>query len=235
YIGAKEYSKLKELHLGLENLVDFGFFASLGKLAFSTLQFFYKVTGNYGLAIIILTIIMQIILLPLSMKSFQSAKAMRVLQPKIRELQLKYKNDPKRLQTEIMYLYKSQKVNPLGGCLPMILQLPIFWALFTVLNNAYELKNAPFVLWIKDLSSPDLLFTIGTLPIRLLPLLMGVAMLVQQKFSGAAADPSQKTFTYLMPAMFTFIFWNFPSGLVLYWLTNSVLSIATQWIIMKQL
>lgn len=234
YVGAKKYSTLKELQVGFENLIDFGFFAPLGKLAFSALQFFYKVTGNYGIAIIILTLIMQIILLPLSMKSFQSAKAMRVLQPKIRELQLKYKDDPKRLNTEIMYLYKSQKVNPLGGCLPMILQLPIFWALFTVLSNAYELKNALFVLWIKDLSSPDLLFTVGTLPIRLLPLLMGVAMLVQQKFSGTSVDPSQKTFTYIMPVMFTFIFWNFPSGLVLYWLTNSVLSIATQWIIVKQ-
>jgi YidC/Oxa1 family membrane protein insertase len=171
---------------------------------------------------------MQIILLPLSLKSFSAAKAMKALQPKIKELQLKYKDDQKRLNTETMYLYKSQKVNPLGGCLPMILQMPIFLALFTVLNNAYELKNASFVLWINDLSKPDLLFTLSGLPIRLLPLLMGITMLVQQKIAGTTVDPSQKTFTYLMPAMFTVIFWNFPSGLVLYWLTNSILSIATQ-------
>jgi len=234
YIGPKLYSKLAKLGYGLENVIDFGFFSSLSKLAFFSLKYFYNITKNYGIAIIILTIIIQLITLPLTLKSYKSAKQMKILQPKIKELQIKYKNDPKRLNAEIMYLYKSQKVNPLGGCLPMLIQLPIFWALFTTLRNTYELKKAPFLLWINDLSSPDLLFNLAGIPVRILPLLMGISMFVQQKLTGSSSDPSQKTFTYLMPAMFTVIFWNFPSGLVLYWFTNSVLSIGIQSIILRQ-
>ncbi|MFN3966672.1 MAG: membrane protein insertase YidC [Endomicrobiia bacterium] len=235
YIGPKIYDKLVKLGNGLENVVDFGFFSSLSKLAFFSLKFFYKLTKNYGIAIIIITIIVQLLTLPITIKRYKPTKAMKLLQPKIKELQIKYKDDPKRLNAEIMYLYRSQKVNPLGGCLPMLLQLPIFWALFTTFKNTYELKKAPFVLWIKDLSSPDLLFNFAGFPIRVLPLLMGLSMLVQQKLTGGSStDPSQKTLSYLMPAIFTVIFWNFPSGLVLYWFTNSILSLGIQFMILKQ-
>jgi len=160
---------------------------------------------------------------------------MKLIQPKMKELQAKYKSEPKRLNTEIMHLYKSHKVNPLGGCLPMILQLPIFWSLFTTLRSTYELRRAPFILWITDLSSPDLLFSIGSIPVRVLPLLMGASMFLQQKISGTGADPSQKTMMYLMPVMFTVIFMNFPSGLVLYWLVNNILVTTLQYYILKRL
>jgi len=234
YIGPKLYTELAELGYGLENVIDFGLFSSLSKLAFFSLKYFYNLTKNYGVAIIILTILIQFITLPLTFKSYKSAKAMRTLQPKIKELQMKYKDDPKRLNAEIMYLYRSQKVNPLGGCLPVLLQLPIFWALFTTLRNTFELRRAAFFLWINDLSSPDLLFSVFGFPLRVLPLLMGISMLIQQNLTGGSSDPSQKTFAYLMPAMFTLIFWNFPSGLVLYWLVNSILSIVIQIIILRQ-
>ena len=176
---------------------------------------------------------MQIVLFPLTMKSYQASKAMRVLQPKMKELQATYKSDPKRLNAEMLNLYKSHKVNPLSGCLPMLLQLPIFWALYQTLNSTYELRKAPFVLWINDLSAPDLLFSVQGFPIRVLPLLMGAAMYFQQKLSGVSMDQSQKMMLYMMPVIFTVIFWNFASGLVLYWLINSVLTIAGQYIVMK--
>ncbi len=229
YIGPKIYNKLVKLGYGLENVIDFGFFSSLSKLAFFSLKFFYSITKNYGISIIILTIVVQIITFPLTLKSYKATRAMKLLQPKIKEIQIKYKNDPKRLNAEIMYLYRSQKVNPLGGCLPMLLQLPIFWALFTTLRNAYELKKASFFLWINDLSSPDLLFSLSGFPVRVLPFLMGLTMLIQQKITGvSSADPTQKTLVYLLPLMFTVIFWNFPSGLVLYWFTNSIISLVIQ-------
>jgi len=234
YTGVKSYDKLKKLNSGLEETIDFGFFKPLSKFAFVSLKFFYKLTHNYGMSIIIITIILQIVLYPLSIKSFQASKAMKTLQPKMKELQEKYKNDPKRLNVETMNLYKTQKTNPLGGCLPMIAQLPIFWALFTTLRNIYELRGAPFVWWIKDLSTPDLLFTIGQLPIRILPLLMGVTMFLQQKLSGMSADPSQKSLAYIMPVIFTFMFWNFPAGLVLYWLVNSILTLMSQSIMLNK-
>ncbi|MBU2567728.1 MAG: membrane protein insertase YidC [Elusimicrobia bacterium] len=228
YLGPKQYNKLKPLGGGLEKIIDFGLFSPLSVLAFNGLLFLYNITGNYGMAIIILTIILQIVLLPLTIKSFKASAAMRSLQPKMKELQEKYKTDQRRLSAEMLNLYRSHKVNPLGGCLPMILQIPIFWALFTTLNNAYELRMAPFILWIKDLSSPDLLLTVSGLPIRVLPLLMGAAMYFQQRLSGMGTDSTQKTMTYLMPVMFTFIFWNFSSGLVLYWTINSIFSILAQ-------
>jgi len=224
YCGNKLYNQIKKLGFGLETTVDFGAFKELSKFFLYLLNFFHKISNNYGIAIILLSILLQIVTYPLTLKSFQSARAMKHLQPKIQELQLKYKSDPKRMQAETMHLYKTQKVNPFGGCLPMILQIPIFWALFSALQSAYELRNANFVFWINDLSNSD----------PLLPILMGVSMFVQQKMTAISGDQTQKMMLYMMPVMFTVIFWNFPSGLVLYWLTNNILSIIIQYIVLKR-
>ena len=183
--------------------------------------------------LIILTVILQIIVLPLTIKSFKASVAMKQLQPLVKELQDKYKADPKRLNVEMLNLYKTHKVNPLGGCLPMLLQLPIFWALFTTLRNAFELRGAHWIFWINDLSAPDTLMRIGGLPLNILPLIMGVGMFFQQKMMSVSTDPAQAKMMYMMPVLFTFMFWNFPSGLVIYWLTNSLLTMAEQYVIMQ--
>ncbi len=234
YIGPKSYSYLKTFDMGLEKTVDFGFFGFLGRIAMSVLFAIYGLTDNYGWAIIIMTILIQIIVLPLTLKTFKSTAAMKKIQPMIKNLQDKYKNDPKRLQVEMMNLYRTQKVNPFGGCLPLFLQLPIFWALFTTLRNAYELRYAPWVLWVKDLSASDSLFYIGSISFNLLPLIMGLGMFLQQKMTTAISDPTQKKMMYIMPLIFTLMFWGFPSGLVLYWLTNSVVSMIVQFFVLRK-
>lgn len=233
YIGPKSYSYLKTFDMGLEKTVDFGFFGFLGRIAMSILFAIYGFTNNYGWAIIIMTILIQILVLPLTLKTFKSTAAMKRIQPLIKDLQTKYKNDPKRLQVEMMNLYRTQKVNPFGGCLPLFLQLPIFWALFTTLRNAYELRYAPWVLWVKDLSASDSLFYMGSISFNLLPLIMGLGMFLQQKMTTAVSDPTQKKMMYIMPLIFTLMFWGFPSGLVLYWLTNSVVSMIVQFFVLK--
>jgi len=229
YVGPKGFTQLKKYSRSLEESVDFGTFSALGRLILNALYYLKAVTGNYGLAIILLTIGIQILMAPLTIKSFKSTLAMKKLQPKIAEIQARFKNDPKRLNIEMMNVYKSTGTNPFGGCLPMLLQLPIFWALFTTLRNAYELRGAPFIGWIRDLSTPDVLFHAGGMPIHALPIVMGGAMFFQQKMSGAASDPTQKQMMMMMPIMFTFMFYGFPSGLVLYWLTNNLMTMAFQW------
>lgn len=221
YAGPKGYTQLKKYGKNLEEGVDFGFFSPVGKLILSTVYRLQNWTGNYGWAIVILTIALQLLLFPLTIKSFKATLAMKHLQPQIAALQKQYKADPKRLNVEMMNLYKKSGTNPFGGCLPMLLQLPIFWALFTTLRNAYELRGAPWILWIKDLSAAD--------PWHILPIVMGGAMLFQQRLSGAVSDPTQKQMMWIMPVMFTVMFFNFPSGLVLYWLTQNLLTMATQW------
>ena len=234
FIGPKSYSHLKTFNMGLEKAVDFGFFGWLGKIAMTVLFFFYGLTANYGWAIIILTIIIQILVLPLTLKSYRAMAGMKKIQPLIKDLQTKYKSDPKRLQVEMMNLYKSQKVNPLGGCLPLLLQLPIFWALFTTLRNAYELRFAEWIFWVKDLSASDSLMQIAGFNLNLLPLIMGIGMFFQQKMTSATSDPMQRKMMYIMPIVFTFMFWGFPAGLVLYWLTNSIVSMIVQAFVLKQ-
>ncbi len=234
YVGPKSYSYLKTFDIGLEKTVDFGFFGFLGRIAMSILFAIYGLTNNYGWAIIILTILIQILVLPLTLKTFRSTAAMKKIQPIIKDLQTKYKNDPKRLQVEMMNLYRTQKVNPFGGCLPLFLQLPIFWALFTTLRNAYELRYAPWVLWVKDLSASDSLFYMGSISFNLLPLIMGLGMFLQQKMTTAVSDPTQKKMMYIMPLIFTLMFWGFPSGLVLYWLTNSIVSMIVQFFVLRK-
>ena len=233
YAGPKEYDKLKALGFKLEESVDFGMFGFLGKAVLYALNYINHITGNFGWSIIILTIIMQLLVAPLTIKSFKASAAMKQLQPLIKELQEKFKSDPKRLNAEMLNLYRTQKVNPLGGCLPMLLQLPIFWALFTTLRNAYDLRGAHWMLWVKDLSAPDSIAQISNISINVLPLIMGVGMFLQQKMMSVATDKMQAQMMYMMPIVFTFMFWGFPSGLVLYWLTNSILSMIEQYFVLK--
>ncbi|MBE0426343.1 MAG: membrane protein insertase YidC [Nitrospirae bacterium] len=243
YAGPKEYDTLKALNIGLEHIVDFGFFSIIALPLFWILKFFYKITHNYGWAIIFLTLIIRIPFIPLINKSQKSMKKMQELQPKMAELREKYKKDPQRLQREMMDLYKKYKVNPVGGCLPILLQIPVFFALYKILMIAIELRGAPFMLWIKDLSAPDTLFghlpewlpLIGGFAVGPLPVLMGASMIIQQKMTPTSLDPRQNKIMMLMPVIFTFLFLNFASGLVLYWLMNNVFSIIQQFYANKKL
>lgn len=235
YLGPKSYTYLKTYNLNLEKTVDFGFFGFLGKIAFTVLTFLYGLTGNYGWAIIMITAVIQVLVLPLTLKSLKSTAAMKRVQPFIKEIQSKYKDDPKKLQSEMINIYRTQKVNPLGGCLPMLLQLPIFWAFFAMLRNAYELRSASWILWIKDLSAADHFMTVGSFSVHLLPLIMGFGMFLQQKMTAVTSDPAQKRIMYIMPLLFTFMFWSFPSGLVIYWITNSAISMIEQYFVLKKM
>ena len=220
YAGPKEYDRLKQLNAGLEHIVDFGWFAFIAMPLFWVLKFFYSYLGNYGWAIIILTIVTRIPFIPILHKSQQSMKKMQKIQPMMAELKEKYKNDSQKMQKEMMGLYKKHKVNPVGGCLPMFLQIPVFIALYNVLLKAIELRGAPFILWITDLAAKD--------PYYVLPIVMGLTMVLQQKMTPTAMDPKQAKMMMLMPIVFTFMFLQFASGLVLYWLVNNVLGIAQQ-------
>lgn len=243
YAGPKEYSTLQALNVGLEHIVDFGFFSIISLPLFWILKLFYQLSGNYGWAIILLTILVRIPFIPLVNKSQKSMKKMQDIQPKMAEIREKYKKDPQKMQQEMMQLYKTHKVNPVGGCLPILLQIPVFFALYKILLIAIELRHAPFMLWIKDLSAPDTLFghlpsaipLIGGFAIGPLPILMGATMLIQQKMTPTSLDPTQNKMMMLMPIVFTFLFLNFASGLVLYWLMNNVFSIAQQFYVNQKL
>jgi len=234
YAGPKELERLKAAGRDLDNIVDLGWFEFLARPALHLLRFIYRFTGNYGLAIILVTLLQKVIFHPLTAKSLRSMQAMQALQPKLAALQERYKNNPQKKQQETMELYKKHGVNPMGGCLPMLLQIPIFIALYNALSSSVEMWRARF-LWINDLSQPDALFTIDiwglkNYPFNLLALMMGASMFVQQKMAPTAGDPRQaKMMLYLMPTMFTFMFWTFPSGLVLYWLFNNILQIGQQY------
>jgi YidC/Oxa1 family membrane protein insertase len=243
YAGPKEYDRLKALKVGLEHIIDFGFFSIIAVPLFWTLKLFFKFLGNYGWAIVLLTIIIRIPFIPLVNKSQKSMKKLQELQPRMAEVREKFKKDPQRMQKEMMELYKKYKVNPLGGCLPMILQIPVFFALYKILLIAIELRGAPFMLWIKDLSAPDTLFghmpswlpLIGGFAAGPLPILMGATMVIQQKMTPTTMDPAQNKMMMLMPIVFTFMFLNFASGLVLYWLMNNIFSIAQQLYVNRKL
>ena len=243
YAGPKEYDRLKALGVGLEHIIDFGFFSVIALPLLWILKLFYEFLGNYGWAIVLLTIVVRIPFIPLINKSQKAMKKMQELQPRLAEIREKYKKDPERIQKEMMGLYKKHKVNPLGGCLPILLQLPIFLALYKILLIAIELRGAPFILWIKDLSAPDTLFghipawfpLIGGFAVGLLPIIMGITMLIQQKMTPTSIDPRYNQIMMLMPIIFTFLFLNFASGLVLYWLMNNVLGIAQQFYVDRKI
>ena len=193
---------------------------------FWVLKFFYKFFGNYGWSIIILTILIRIPFIPILNKSQQSMKKMSTIQPMMAEIKEKYKKDPQKMQKEITALYKKHKVNPIGGCLPMFLQIPVFIALYNVLLKAIELRGAPFILWIADMSIKD--------PYYIFPVVMGLSMLLQQKMTPSTMDPKQAKIMMFMPIVFTFMFLSFPAGLVLYWLVNNVLAIIQQYFVNKK-
>ncbi len=240
YLGPKEYDRLKAVGVHLEKSIYFGGFPlpqAYGGLPMEWLAVpilwvmhrFYEFTHNYGVAIILLTVITKVIFFPLTIKSMTSMRAMQALQPQINALRSKYKSDPQRLQRETMELYRTHKVNPLGGCLPMVVQIPIFYALYVALSVSVEIQNAPFIcfgrlfgvdLWICDLASHD--------PTYILPILMGISMFIQQKMTPVMGDPRQAKMMLFMPVVFTFMFLNLPAGLVLYWTLSNVLQIAQQ-------
>jgi len=220
FAGPKREDFLTPAGGGLENIVDFGFFSIIARPIFWLMKKLYSVLGNYGWAIVILTIVVRGPFIPLVNKGQRSMKKMQEVQPLMAQVKEQYKNDPKRMQAEMMNIYKKHKVNPMGGCLPMVVQIPVFFALYRVLMVAIELRGAPWAFWIHDLSVKD--------PLYILPVVMGVSMFVQQKMTPTAGDPKQQKIMMFMPVVMTVLFVNFPSGLVLYWLTNNLLSIAQQ-------
>jgi YidC/Oxa1 family membrane protein insertase len=221
YLGPKVTDPLKELGVGAEGLIDFGFFTIVAKPLLWFLKTTHTVTKNFGIDIIILSMLIKMIFLPLTQISMKSMKEMQKVQPEMKRLKEQFKNDKARVQQEIMLLYKRRKINPMSGCLPMLVQIPVFIALYNALQNSIEMRHAPFLLWIRDLSAKD--------PIYITPIIMGATMVLQQKMTPTAADPAQAKIFMLMPIMFTFLFLNFPSGLVLYWMVTNLLSIAHQY------
>ena len=238
YFGPKKSDILASLNVKAQKIVDFGWFDIIAKPLIMGLNLSNKVTHNYGIDIILLTILIKIIFYPLSVKSYKSMKEMQKLQPQIAKLREKYKDDKQKVNQEMMAMYKQKGVNPMGGCLPMVIQIPVFFALYKALSGAIELRHAPFMFWINDLSAPEDLFSFAvmgyTIPIRILPLVMGITQMIQQKMTPTSADPMQEKLMLFMPIFFTFLFWGFPAGLVLYWLVNNVISIGQQYYINKK-
>jgi len=230
YAGPKQFDVLKSFENGLEDTIDFGWFIYdsfkpvkfVAKPLFSILRYINDYTHNFGWAIIIVTLGIKLLFVPLQYKSYKSMQGMKDIQPKVAKLQEKYKDDKQKLNTELMSLYKEHKVNPVGGCLPMFLQMPVFIALFNILYMTIDLRQAPFMLWIHDLSIQD--------PFYVLPVLMGVSMFVQQKIMPTTADPNMAKMMLILPIGLTFLFVTFPAGLVLYWVTNNVLTITQQFV-----
>lgn len=234
FLGPKDLDILQSFNLGLERSIDFGYFAVISLPMVHLLRFFHRWTGSYGLDIILLSFLVKLLTAPLTHKSYVSMKQMQKLQPQMERLKQKYKDDRDSLNREIMELYRRNRVNPLGGCLPMLLQFPVFIGLYNALLTPIELRHAPF-LWIKDLSRPDwesLALNVGDWIVGLpvLTLLMGASMFVQQWMTPSAGDPNQRRMMLMMPLIFTVMFVNFPAGLTIYWLVNNVLSIAQQYV-----
>ena len=235
YFGPKKLEDLSQLGRDTTKIIDYGVFGNLFGIV-HILKFFYKLTHNYGIAIILLTVLINIILLPLSLKSFKSMKEMHKLQPEMEKIRKQFKDDPQGMNREVMELYRRHKVNPAGGCLPMLLQFPILFALFITLRSVIELRGAPFIFWIKDLSLPDALALPFNLPfqlgasINILPLIMTGATFLQQKVSGTTGGTSN-TMMLFFPLFMLFIFYNFSSGLVLYFLCSNIITMLEQlWI-----
>jgi len=245
YAGPNEYDKIHRLKLGLEDSLYLGFTGGIGRILLVVLKYIHVVVRNWGLSIIFLTALINILLFPLTFKGIKAMKQMQALQPKIEALRKAHK-DSQKLNKEMMELYKKYKVNPMGGCLPMILQMPVFFALYQVLMRSIELRGAPF-LWIKDLSQPDRLLVIkDSIPLlgnelNILPILMAAAMFFQQKLSTPPQTGSndqmvqqQKMMAVMMPVLFGFLFYRLPSGLVMYWLTNTLLTLGEQELFLKK-
>jgi YidC/Oxa1 family membrane protein insertase len=224
YSGPRDLKILEQINYDLDKAIDFGFFDMLARPLLSVLKFCYNnVIQNYGISIILLTVFIKILFWPLTHKSYKSMRDMQKLQPEMQRLREKYKKDKERMNREIMELYRNNRVNPMGGCLPMFAQIPVFFALYKVLLGSIALRHEPFMFWIHDLSAKD--------PYYITPLIMGATMFIQQKMSPTTMDSQQAKIMLFMPVVFTFMFLNFPSGLVIYWLVNNVLTIVQQWFI----
>ena len=235
YTGPSEYAELARLSgTQLERVVDLGWswIRPISAILLRVLNWIYAVLRNYGVAIIVLATLLRVLLHPLNMSSMKSMRSMQKLQPEMDRLRAKYKKDPTAMNTAIMALYKENKVNPAGGCLPMLLQMPVLIALYQVLFNAIELRQAPFVGWMSDLSAPELLFSVANFPIRLLPILMTLSGLLLQRMTPT--NPQQAPTAYMMNVMMLVFFYNLPSGLVLYWTVMNVLSAVQQWLVLRQ-
>jgi YidC/Oxa1 family membrane protein insertase len=221
YAGPQEQDKLAKLAPGLDLTIDYGWLTIIAVPLFWVLSWLYQWVGNWGVAIILLTVLIKLLFYPLSQASYRSMGKMRVLAPRLQKLKEQYGSDRQRLQQAMMELYKTEKINPLGGCLPIVVQIPVFIALYWALLASVELRHAPFMLWINDLSSPD--------PWFVLPVLMGASMIIQTRLNPEPPDPVQAKIMKIMPVAFSIFFFFFPAGLVLYWLVNNILSIAQQW------
>jgi YidC/Oxa1 family membrane protein insertase len=223
YVGPKDQDNLEKLAKGLDLTVDYGIFAFVSKPIFWLMKAIHGVVGNWGWTIILLTLFIKILFFYPSAASYKSMAKMKAFAPRMKELTERYANDPQAKQKAMMELYRKEKINPLGGCLPILIQIPVFMGLYWVLVESVELRQAPWILWYKDLSVMD--------PYFILPLIMGVSMFVQQKLNPPPTDPMQQKIFQFMPIIFTVLFLFFPAGLVLYWVVNNVLSIAQQWFI----
>ena len=239
YVGPKDIDVLDSVGHDLARAVDLGWFGFIALPLLHILKFSHRFTSNYGIDILLLTVVIKVLFIPLTQRSFQSMREMQKLQPQMTKIRERFKDNPEQMNKEIMELYRRHKVNPFGGCLPMLLQIPVFIGLYSALMNAVELRHAPFMLWINDLATPDRLGTLA-IPfvnppgIPVLTVLMGASMFVQQWMTPAAGDPAQQRMMMIMPALFTVMFLNVPSGLVLYWLINNVLTIAQQYHIARE-
>jgi len=227
YAGPQDQDHLKALEPGLELVVDYGLFSVIAKPLFWVLKLFHSWLGNWGLAIILLTVVIKLIFFPLSAASYRSMAKMKLVTPRLMKLREQYADDKAKLNQAMMDMYKTEKINPLGGCLPILVQIPVFIALYWVLFESVELRNAPFYLWIKDLSAPD--------PWYVLPTLMMASMIVQTKMNPTPPDPVQAKVMMIMPFVFGVMFYFFASGLVLYWFVNNILSILQQWQITRMI
>ena len=226
YVGPEITSVLKSIAPHLDLTVDYGILWFVSSLLFSLMTAIYRFVGNWGWSIVLVTMLIKLAFYRLSATSYKSMAGMRKLQPKLQALRERYGDDKAKISQATMELYRQEKVNPLGGCLPIIIQIPVFIALYWVLLESVELRQAPFILWITDLAAPD--------PFHVLPLIMGATMLIQQKLNPAPPDPIQARVMMFLPLLFTGLFWNFPSGLVLYWIVNNTLSIIQQWYITRK-
>lgn len=227
FIGPKEYKLLDSINPVLVNAIEYGWFTFVAAPIFKILMWLHGLLGNWGWAIIALTLIIRIFLYPLTHKGMVSMQKIKEIAPKIKEVQEKYKGDPARMNAAVMEMYKKHGANPLGGCLPLLLQIPVFFAIYRVLLNAVELQGAPWTLWVTDLSRMD--------PYFVLPVLMGATMYYQQKITPSNfTDPLQEKIFKFLPIIFTFFFFTFPAGLVLYWFVNNLFSIAQQYLVNKQ-
>jgi YidC/Oxa1 family membrane protein insertase len=225
FVGPKDIDILKAQGNSLVQSLDLGWFTVIAKPLLNSLKFFNGYVGNYGLAIIIITIILKVLFFPLTHKSYKSMKDMQKIQPKMVALKEKFKDDRDAMNKAVMELYRDHKVNPLGGCLPMVVQIPVFFALYKALMFSIELRHAPFFFWVTDLADKD--------PFYVTPVIMGITMFIQQKMTPSQMDPIQQKMMLALPVVFTFMFLSFPSGLVLYWLVNNVLTIGQQMYINK--